>query len=97
MTIQELRTMKRFPKGEEVVSARDKATIIVSKICYDIDKKGRKKYIYEANIHFIYENGLAYRLDVRENTLKFTLKKAFEKFDQRNLQMINYEKRGLNL
>jgi DNA polymerase III alpha subunit (gram-positive type) len=96
MKIQEIKEMKRFPKNEVVVSASDKAMITISKTVYKLNKKGKKIFIYEGNVHFVYENGKQYRTDFREKSLKKTIEKTLECFDQRNKQMLNYEKRGLN-
>jgi len=97
MTIEELRKMKKFPQGKTAVSASDKALVVISKTEHTVNKKGKKKFIYQGEVHFIYENGIQYRTDFREKTLKLTIKKTMECFDQRNKQMTNYEKRGLDI
>lgn len=97
MTINELKEMKRFPKDKAVVSAAEKAVITICRIPHSVDKKGKVKYIYEGQVHFVYANGKQYRTDFRESSLKLTIKKTMQSFEQRNKQMLNYEKRGLNL
>jgi hypothetical protein len=92
ISIEELKSLKRFPTNETVLVAKDKATITLLRIPYGAKKEEKPRYLFEARIQFTYENGREYEVYVREKNLKKTIEKAFIKFEQRNNQMKNYER-----
>ena len=97
MNVQEVRELKKFPVGVSEIRASDRAKICISKIPNGLIKSGNKSFIYRGVVTSIYENGVSIKSYSKGKSFKKALEEAFIHFDQRNRQMIGYEKRGLVL
>jgi hypothetical protein len=97
MTINELKEMKRFPKDLTQVEVKDQAKLVIKKFSMKSSKTKRNIINYIGVVSFVYENGKEYSYTYAKKTLKETIKVSIEGFEQRNNQMLNYRKRGLNL
>jgi hypothetical protein len=86
--IKKIKEFKRFPKNEDTVTFKDRATIIFKRT------KHRKRYLYTATITFTYINRVTYNLTTTGRSLKDIREKGLIKFKARNKQMKGYEKNG---
>lgn len=91
MSIEELKALKRFPKGQEEIEASDRAKIVLSKKQIKVTDKGRRLYKYKAVVTFTYINKKDYDFIYEGRILKKVLKSSIETFQKRNKQMLGYE------
>ena len=90
MTLKQIREMKRFPKGKNIVSVKDKAELLIFREEHKT-KTGRKSFMYTGRTIFVYENGKTYEIDVKGKGLQKVIEKSLIKFEQRNKQMKGYQ------
>ena len=91
MSIEELRVLKKFPKGQEEIEVSDRAKIVLSRRQIKQYVGGKISYKYKAVVTFTYKNGQDYDFVYEEKSMKKVLSKSIKTFDQRNKQMISYE------
>lgn len=86
MNIEQIKTMKRFPVGEDTVVVEDRAKLTIKRI--RTQKLGKRPVIkYQGIIEFAYKNGIVYKANFEEETLWKTLEKSVSYYESRNSQM----------
>jgi hypothetical protein len=91
VSIEELKALRRFPKGQEEIEASDRAKIVLSKKQIKVTNKGRRLYKYKGIVTFTYCNGKDYDFIYEGRSLKKVLRSSMTTFEQRNKQMLSYE------
>ena len=86
MNIEQIKTMTRFPVGEDTVVVEDRAKLTIKRI--KKQKLGKRPIIkYQGIVEFSYTNGVVYKANFQEETLHGTLEKSVKYYESRNSQM----------
>lgn len=92
MTLNEIRALKSFPKGTQIVRHEESAVFTVEKYVVRISPAGKDIMEYKGHISYVYANGKTYDKYFRGRGFQKVLKDTIEYFEFRNKQMDGYKK-----
>lgn len=95
MTVEELKELKVFPKDSKEIFVVDRASIKITRQPIPSKNKSKQRFKYKGVVGFTYINKENYTDLYETRSLKGIIEKTLRGFEQRNRQMIGYEKRNL--
>lgn len=92
MTLDEIKVLKSFPKGQNIITFKDRASFEIKRYVVKVSPKGKNVYEYSGHISYVYANQKTYDKYFRGKGFKKILNDTIEYFAFRNKQMMGYEK-----